>query len=116
MHGLKTINQLNQLAVDNDPANIEKVLSEADGVRAARGPSKFDVEYAATKARNKIERDKAIANLLGRPSEELISLTRANNSLPSTLETALASRLEDVLLRLKQFEERYGLNPNRVQD
>lgn len=105
MHGLKTINQLNQLATDNDPAVIAKNLAAADAVHAAR-PSRFDAEYAATKERNKIERDKAVANLLGRPSAELISLTRANNSLPSTLETALASRLEETLLQVRSLRER----------
>lgn len=105
MHGLKTINQLNQLAVDNDPANIAKNIAEAEAVHKARGPSAFDKAYAETKARNQAERDKAIANLLARPSEELISLARANNSLPSTLETALATRLEETLLELRSLKE-----------
>lgn len=109
MHGLKTINQLNQLATDNDPAIIAKNLAEADAAHAARGPSRFDQAYADQKARNKVERDKAVANLLGRSSAELISLTRANSSLPSTLETALASRLEETLLELRSLKEQQGV-------
>ena len=108
MHGLKTIVELNNLAAENAPGVAEQRIAEAEAVHAARGPSPFDNEYAAAKARNKIERDKAVANLLGRPSAELISLTRANNSLPSTLETALAARLEETLLELRSLREQQG--------
>lgn len=106
MHGLKTILELNNLAAENAPGVAEQRIAEAEAVHAARGPSKFDTAYAEQKRKNQLEREKAIANLSGRSTEELISLARANNSLPSTLETALANRLEDVNHRLKQFEER----------
>lgn len=65
----------------------------------------YDSDYEETRARNKIERDKAIARLLSQSSAELINLTRANNILPSTLETALASRLEETLLELRSLKE-----------
>lgn len=97
MHGLKTITQLNNLAAQNAPGEPQRQLAEAEAVNKARGPSPFDVAYAETKLRNQAERERAIANLLGRSSEELISLARANNSLPSTLESALATRLETLL-------------------
>ena len=101
MHGLTTINQLNTLAAQNAPGEPQRQLAEAAEVHAARGTSQFDQAYAETRARNQAERERAIANLLRRPSEELISLARANNSLPSTLETALANRLETAINTLR---------------
>jgi len=100
LHGLKTIVELNNLATENAAGTPEKRLEEAEAVNAARGPSPFDKAYAESKERNRAERERAIANLSARPSSELISLARANNSLPSTLETALADRLEKVELIL----------------
>lgn len=96
MHGLKTIKELNDLAAHNAAGAAEAELAKADAARAGR-PTKFDQDYADAQLRNRAERERAIANLSQRSSEELISLTRALNSLPSTLETALANRLEQVL-------------------
>lgn len=104
MHGLKQIREINELAAQNAPGEPQRQIAEAEAVHAARGPSPFDQAYAEARARNQAEREKAIANLLGRSSEELISLARANNSLSSTLETALAYRLESTLDRLKKWE------------
>ena len=104
MHGLKQIREINELAAQNAPGEPQRQIAEAEAVHAARGPSKFDQDYAEQRERNRLGREKAIANLLGRSSEELISLARANNSLPSTLETALAYRLESTLDRLKKWE------------
>lgn len=96
MHGLKTIVELNNLAAENAPGVPERRLAEAEAVNALRGPTPFDKAYAESKERNRQERERAVANLSARSSSELISLARANNSLPSTLETALANRLEQV--------------------
>lgn len=104
MHGISTIRQINNLAAENAPGAAQARIEAAEAVHKARGPSPFDQAYAEARARNQAEREKAIANLLGRSSEELISLARANNSLPSTLETVLAYRLESTLDRLKKWE------------
>lgn len=96
MHGLKTIREINDLAANNAPGVAEKLLAEADASREGR-PSKFDLDYAAAKERQLIEREKAIANLSARSSEELISISRTVNGFPSTLETVLANRLEELI-------------------
>ena len=97
MHGLKTINQLNALATENAAGVPERRIAEAQEVNAARGPTPFDKAYAEARERNLAERERAIANLLARPSEELISLATGNSSYPSTLEIALATRLKEML-------------------
>lgn len=96
MHGLKTIQQLNQLAVDNAPGRAEQLLNEADVSREGK-TSPFDSEYAQAKIRQRQEKERAIANLGARTSEELISLTRGHNACPSTLEIVLANRLEEII-------------------
>lgn len=96
MHGLKTIKEINDLAANNAPGVAEKLLAEAEASREGR-PSKFDQDYAAAKERQRIEREKAIANLSARSSEELISISRSVNGFPSTLETVLANRLEELI-------------------
>ncbi len=104
MHGLKTINQLNTLATENAPGAAQARIEAAEAVNKARGPSKFDIAYAEQKEKNRLERERALVNLLGRSSEELISLALGNSSFPSTLEAALARRLEDVITRLNKYE------------
>lgn len=95
MHGLTQIRQINELAAQNAPGAPEKALEEADKSREGR-PTKFDLDYAEAKARHAAERQRAVAKLSQLSNEELISISRAVNSLPSTLEEALANRLEEV--------------------
>lgn len=103
MHGLTTIIELNRLAAQNAPGEPQRQLAEAAEVRAARGTSPFEEAYALTKAQRLAERERALANLLRRPSEELISLARGNDNLPSTLEIALAIRLETAVNTLRRL-------------
>lgn len=96
MHGLKTIKEINDLAALNAPGVADKLLAEADASREGK-PSNLDIAYAEHAKRRKEERDRAIANLSARSSEELISISRGHSSCPSTLEEVLANRLEEVL-------------------
>jgi hypothetical protein len=77
--------------------------------KASTNLSRFGANYEKAVARNKLERDKAVAHLLGLASRELIELARAPNKLPSTLETALASRLEETLLELRGIKEQQAV-------
>lgn len=96
MHGLKTINELNTLAAQNAPGAAERELAAADASREGK-PSNLEVAIAEHAQRREAEHAKAIANLSARSSEELISLARGHNACPSTLETVLANRLEEII-------------------
>lgn len=95
MHGLDTIKKLNDLAAQNAPGAPERALAEADTSRQGK-VSLFDRDYAAAAERQRAERQKAIDKLSTFSNEDLISLVRGLNGCPSTLETVLANRLEEI--------------------
>lgn len=86
MHGIRTIREINESAV--------KTFEEEQAIHTAN--------LAAAEKVNSL-RKAAMAKLLSKPDEELISLvegaTLSGKFLPSTLEEALARRLCEVIGR-----------------
>lgn len=93
MHGLKTINQLNELAALN--GNAEETLAKAEAFHAGRDSS-LETAYREQVKLRQAARQKAIDTLLALSNDDLISLAEGVKGYPSTLETALAHRLKQV--------------------
>lgn len=109
MHGIETIIELNNLAYENSPEVIAKRLADAGASREGK-ISPLEVAMAEHQLRAAEQKAKALANLAARSNEELISLAHGHNANPSTLELALANRLEEVC-------KAFGIyRPGRTED
>lgn len=89
MHGLKTIGELNELAVQN--ANAKKALEKAQALHESR-PSPLTEAFNDAAAKRETERQSAIDALTNETIESLISRVDALE-YPSTLEVALRNKL-----------------------
>lgn len=97
MHGLRTIAELNRLAVQNAPGAAEAALNTPEAVAARKAASeKFDQDIADSRVRQEAARQRTIELLLEKSNEELVSLVNGAKLNPSTLEAALAARLREL--------------------
>ena len=88
MHGLETINELNNLAAQNAPGAPEAAISAADAKRAGR-TSQFDCDIAEAIASNNLRR---LEELHGLHPVDLVARVQ-QSELPTLLEIALANKV-----------------------
>jgi hypothetical protein len=91
MHGLKTINALNELAAQNAPGAAQIALEAADASRVGK-PSVSEQHFKEATEAAKASREAIIASLANKPLGELLGMLEALQ-LPTTLEAALARKL-----------------------
>lgn len=106
MHGLDTIRELNELAAQNKPENIEAELAKAD----SKWKDQHPLNDALREVREKRERERQelIAKLAAEPVDVLISRVEALE-YPSTLEAALAIRLKQLDDLVKGYDQLQGI-------
>ncbi len=94
MHGLTTINQLNELAAQNAPGAPEAALAAAEASRAGK-PSVSEQHFKEATEAAKASREAIISSLASKPLGELLGMLEALQ-LPTTLEAALARKLANL--------------------
>lgn len=106
MHGIRTIREINESAVktfEEEQAIHTANLAAAEKVNSLRAASVTDADVADVQAKRAEQRKAAVAELLSKSDEGLISLVEgailSGKFLPSTLEEALARRLSEVIGR-----------------
>lgn len=124
MHGLTTIRQLNELAAHNAKGAPEEALRKADEVRAARGDKPFNERVDEYLAAQKAEKAAAAEQVQHVRTEEVapyktnLLATRSTKWLldyvgglenPTTLEVALAQKLEAVQKELEAVTKRLSV-------
>lgn len=101
MHGLKTINELNRLAVENSPEFVKEQLTKAEIHKGEPKLHQLATDAIATRTAS---REAAIAALSKETFEDLIARVEALG-LPSTLEAALARKLKSYLAKFGQHSQ-----------
>lgn len=112
MHGLKTINQLNNLAAQNAPGAAEAAMAAADASRAGQ-PSASEIHFQEATTRARQSRLDAIEKLSKLSLKELLDQVDALQ-LPSTLEAAVSIKLHTILERGHLQEPDLGAAATRV--
>jgi hypothetical protein len=110
MHGLTTINQLNDLAAQNAPGAAQAALAAADASRAGK-PSVSEQHFKEATEAAKASREAIISSLASKPLGELLGMLEALQ-LPTTLEAALARKLAG----LSKLDVRSFAGNNLAQD
>lgn len=123
MHGLTTIRQLNELAAHNAKGAPEEALRRADEVRAARGDKPFSQQVDEFLAQRKAEQiavdeEQRVRSEETAPYKTNLLATRSTKWLldyvgglenPTTLEVALAQKLEAVQKELEAVTKRLSV-------
>lgn len=104
MHGLNTINQLNELASQN--ANAAETLAAAEKYHGGK-PSTLDGHYAEAVANAKAERENRIKELETKSLRELVDILKGLQ-YPSILEAALTRKLDSYVNGEHQVEYQGG--------
>lgn len=106
MHGLDTIRELNELAAQNKPENIEAELSKAGDKWKEQSPLTDSLREIREKRER--ERKELIEKLAAEPIAVLISRVEGLE-YPSTLEAALAIRLKQLDDLVKGYDQLQGI-------
>lgn len=104
MHGLDTIRELNELAAQNKPENVEAELAKADAKWKEQSPLNDSLREVREKREQ--ERQELIEKLAAEPVGVLISRVDGLE-YPSTLEAALVIKLKQLDELLKNYDEGY---------